>query len=124
MTRPTIELQELRERIGHRAKSAPTHRFWGMFVHIVKPTTLEAAYLAAKRNSGAAGSDGETFTQIEEAGRAEFLLKLAAERHVLPSTVSTARDSKGRRPSSYDFDPSDPRSCSPRRPSADSRADL
>jgi len=79
MTKPTIELQELRERIGHRAKSAPTHRFWGMFVHIVRPTTLEAAYLEAKRNSGAAGSDGETFTQIEEAGREEFLLKLVAE---------------------------------------------
>ena len=79
MTKPTIGLQELRERIGHRAKSAPTHRFWGMFVHIVKQTTLEAAYLEAKRNSGAPGADGETFKQIEAAGREEFLAELAAE---------------------------------------------
>jgi RNA-directed DNA polymerase len=79
MTKPIIDLQELRERIGHRAKSAPTHRFWGMFVHIVKPTTLEAAYLEAKRNSGAPGSDGETFKQIEATGREGFLLELVAE---------------------------------------------
>ena len=79
MIKPTIDLQELRERIGHRAKSAPTHRFWGLYVHIVKRTTLEAAYLEAKRNGGAPGSDGETFEQIEEAGREEFLAILAAE---------------------------------------------
>ena len=58
MTKPTIGLQELRERIGERAKSAPTHKFWGLYVHIVKRTTLEAAYLDAKRNRGAPGCDG------------------------------------------------------------------
>ena len=79
MTKPTIELQELRARIGQRAKSAPTHKFWGLYVHIVKRTTLEAAYLDAKRNRGAPGSDGETFEQIEDAGREEFLAVLAAE---------------------------------------------
>jgi RNA-directed DNA polymerase len=79
MTKPTIDLQELRERIGHRAKSAPTHRFWGLCVHIVKRTTLEASYLDAKRQGGAAGSDGETFAQIEEAGREKLLEELAAE---------------------------------------------
>jgi len=79
MTKPTIDLQELRERIGHRAKSAPTHRFWGMFVHLVKRTTLEAAYLEAKRNGGAPGDDGKTFEQIEAAGREEFLSELVTE---------------------------------------------
>jgi hypothetical protein len=73
MIKPTITLQELRERIGQRAKSAPTHRFWGLYVHIVKHNTLEAAYLEAKRNAGAPGSDGETFEQIEGAGRERFL---------------------------------------------------
>lgn len=79
MIKPTINLQELRVKIGQRAKSAPLHRFWGMHVHIVKPETLEAAYLEAKRNRGAPGSDGETFEQIEERGRSEFLSGLAAE---------------------------------------------
>jgi len=61
MTKPTITTQELQKRIGHRAKSAPEHRFWGLYVHLVKAETIEAAYLEAKRNGGAPGSDGETF---------------------------------------------------------------
>jgi group II intron reverse transcriptase/maturase len=81
MIKPTISLQELRAKIGHRAKSAPTHRFWGLHVHVVKLDTLEAAYLEAKRNNGAPGSDGETFEGIEARGRGEFLRELAADLH-------------------------------------------
>jgi RNA-directed DNA polymerase len=79
MTKPTINLQELRAKIGHRAKSAPAHRFWGLHVHLLKLDTLEAAYLEAKRNGGAPGADGETFEMIEERGRGEFLTELATE---------------------------------------------
>ncbi|MFQ5790127.1 MAG: reverse transcriptase domain-containing protein, partial [Acidobacteriota bacterium] len=79
MTKPTIGLQELRTKIGHRAKSAPAHRFWGMYVHLLKLEILETAYLEAKRNRGAPGSDAQTFEQIETEGRPEFLLKLSAE---------------------------------------------
>ena len=79
MTKPTISLQELRAKIGHRAKSAPAHRFWGLYVHLVKLDTLEAAYLVAKRNGGAPGIDGETFEMIEARGRGEFLAELAAQ---------------------------------------------
>lgn len=75
---PAIDLQDLRARIGNRAKSAPEHRFWGMYVHIVKIETLTAAYLEAKRNRGAPGIDGVSFEQIEQTGRDEFLRKLAA----------------------------------------------
>ena len=81
MIKPTISLQELRAKIGHRAKSVPTHRFWGLHVHVVKLDTLEAAYLEAKRNNGAPGSDGETFEGIAERGRGEFLRELAADLH-------------------------------------------
>jgi RNA-directed DNA polymerase len=45
----------------------------------VKPETIETAYLEAKRNGGAPGSDGETFKAIEDRGRAGFLTELAAE---------------------------------------------
>jgi RNA-directed DNA polymerase len=79
MIKPTISLQELRATIGHRAKSVPAHRFWGLHVHVVKLDTLEAAYLEAKRNNGAPGSDGETFEAIEARGRGEFLRDLAAD---------------------------------------------
>jgi RNA-directed DNA polymerase len=79
MTKPTISLQELRAKIGHRAKSAPAHRFWGIHVHLEKLDTLESAYLEAKRNGGAPGNDGETFESIEARGRGEFLAELAEE---------------------------------------------
>jgi RNA-directed DNA polymerase len=79
MTKPTITTQELQRRIGHRAKSAPKHRFWGLHVHLVKLETLEIAYLEAKGNRGAPGVDGETFEKIEERGRSEFLAGLSAE---------------------------------------------
>ena len=48
-------------------------------MHLVKPETIETAYLEAKRNGGAPGSDGETFKAIEDRGRAGFLTELAAE---------------------------------------------
>lgn len=79
MIKPTITTQELQRRIGHRAKSAPEHRFWGLHVHLVKLATLEAAYVEAKRNRGAPGSDGETFEMIEARGREQLLGELAAE---------------------------------------------
>lgn len=79
MTKPTTKTQELQKRIGHRAKSAPEHRFWGLHVHLVKLETLEAAYVEAKRNRGAPGADGETFEMIEEHGREKFLAELSAE---------------------------------------------
>ena len=79
MTKPTTQTQELQRRIGHRAKSAPEHRFWGLYVHLAKPSTLEAAYLEAKRNRGAPGADGETFEMIEARGRDRLLADLAAE---------------------------------------------
>ena len=82
MIKPTISLQELRAKIGQRAKSAPAHRFWGLHVHVVKLDTLEAAYLEAKRNNGAPGSDGETFERIETHGREAFLGELLADLRV------------------------------------------
>tara|TARA_R110002096_G_scaffold435826_2_gene663499 strand:- start:9818 stop:11098 length:1281 start_codon:yes stop_codon:yes gene_type:complete len=79
MTKPIISLQDLREKIGSRAKSSPKHRFWGMYVHIVKLETLEASYLDAKRNRGAPGVDNVTFEQIEDSGQEEFLVDLALD---------------------------------------------
>lgn len=79
MIKPTIELQELRARIGQRAKTAPGHRFWGLYVHLVKLETLAAAYQEAKRNGGAPGADGQTFEDIEASGRQRFLEELVAE---------------------------------------------
>ena len=42
-------------------------------MHIAKIQTLEEAYRIAKRNGGASGIDGESFSDIEAVGVAEFL---------------------------------------------------
>src|ERR1035437_209304 len=73
MTKPPIILQDLRRRIYRKAKSDKSHRFWGLFVHIAKIETLEEAYRVAKKNGGAAGIDGQSFADIEQSGRTEFL---------------------------------------------------
>jgi group II intron reverse transcriptase/maturase len=74
-----MSLQELRRRIYDKAKSEPTHRFWGLFVHVTKLETLHEAYRIAKRNGGAAGIDGQTFEAIEQEGRWQFLAELQQE---------------------------------------------
>jgi RNA-directed DNA polymerase len=73
MTKTPIGLQELRRRIYQKAKSETTHRFWGLFVHVTKMETLEEAYRIAKGNGGAPGVDGQSFGDIESAGRSGFL---------------------------------------------------
>ena len=73
MTKAPISLQELRWRIYRKAKSDKTHRFWGLFVHVTKTETLEEAYRIARGNGGAPGIDGQSFEDIETAGRRAFL---------------------------------------------------
>jgi group II intron reverse transcriptase/maturase len=73
MTKASSNLQELRRRIYRKAKSATTHRFWGLFVHITKIETLEEAYRIAQGNGGAPGIDGQRFQDIESAGLMAFL---------------------------------------------------
>ena len=79
MTKAPVELQDLRRRIYRKAKSEKTHRFWGMYVHICRMDTLEEAYRIAKRNAGAPGIDGQTFADIELAGRTQFLAEIRDE---------------------------------------------
>jgi RNA-directed DNA polymerase len=73
MTKAPSNLQELRRRIYRKAKSDKTHRFWGLFVHVTKTETLEEAYRIARGNGGAPGVDGQSFEDIETAGREAFL---------------------------------------------------
>lgn len=79
MTKTSIDLQELRKRIGEKAKAESRHRFWGLYIHVCKLDVLEAAYRLAKKNGGAPGSDGMTFDKIEAAGVENFLKILAVE---------------------------------------------
>lgn len=79
MTNAPINLQDLRKRIYVQAKADESHRFWGLYVHVCKLETLQAAYAMAKRNNGAPGIDGVTFDAIEESGMERFLVELHDE---------------------------------------------
>jgi RNA-directed DNA polymerase len=79
MTRPLIGLQDLRRRIYAKAKSEPSRRFWGLFVHVCKLETLHEAYRLAKLNKGAPGIDGATFAAIEAGGVEQYLERIRHE---------------------------------------------
>jgi RNA-directed DNA polymerase len=73
MIKTSNTLQDLRRKIYLKAKADQSHRFWGLYVHVCKPATLEEAYRVTKRNNGAPGIDGVTFDRIEQEGVAGFL---------------------------------------------------
>ena len=43
------------KKIYVKAKADKLHRFWGLYVHVCKQSTLEEAYRIVKRNNGAPG---------------------------------------------------------------------
>ena len=79
MTKAPIDLQDLRRRLYVKAKAEPTWRFWGLYAHVCKRETLEAAYQLAKSKDGAPGIDGVTFEAIEAEGAEGFLEQLREE---------------------------------------------
>jgi RNA-directed DNA polymerase len=79
MIKAPVNLQELRRRIYVKAKTEESWRFWGLYVHVCKKETLEAAYRHAKANHGAPGIDGVTFEAVESGGLEAFLEELREE---------------------------------------------
>jgi RNA-directed DNA polymerase len=74
-----ISLQNLRKSIYIKAKTEPTWRFWGLYVHVCKEEALREAYKLAKKNDGAPGIDGVTFEAIEAGGVENFLQQIRDE---------------------------------------------
>lgn len=79
MIKTSITLQELRRKIYVKAKADKSHRFWGLYVHVCKQSTLEEAYRMVKRNNGAPGIDGMTFDEIEQKGVESFIQVIQQE---------------------------------------------
>jgi RNA-directed DNA polymerase len=79
MTKALVNLQDLRRRLYIKAKTEPTWRFWGLYVHVCKRETLCEAYRQAKANDGAPGIDGVTFAAVEAEGVEDFLDQLRKE---------------------------------------------
>jgi retron-type reverse transcriptase len=79
MIKAPIDLQDLRRRLYVKAKTEPSWRFWGLYVHVCKRETLREAYRLAKANDGAPGIDGVTFESVEANGLEGFLEQLRQE---------------------------------------------
>ena len=79
MRKAPISLQDLRRRLYIKAKTEPTWRFWGLYVHVCKQETLREAYRLTKANNGAPGIDCVTFAAVEAEGAAAFLDQLRKE---------------------------------------------
>src|SRR5579864_3032288 len=79
MIKAPVNLQDLRRNLYIKAKTEPTWRFWGLYVHVCKMETLQDAYDMAKKNAGAPGIDGVTFEAIEESGVEGFLQQIKDE---------------------------------------------
>ena len=79
MIKTPINLQDLRRRIYVKAKTEPSWRFWGLYVHVCKTEVLHAAYRLAKKNNGAPGIDGVSFEAVETAGAEDFIEELHQE---------------------------------------------
>lgn len=79
MIKPPVDLQDLRRRLYVKAKTDPSWRFWGIYVHVCKIETLQEAYSLAKANDGAPGVDGVTFEEIEAQGTERFLEQIRNE---------------------------------------------
>jgi len=98
MIKAPIELQDLRKRIYIKAKSDKTWKFWGLYVHVCKRETLQAAYEMARKNKGAPGIDGVTFAAIEEGGVDGFLEAIREELvngTYLPTRIREKKIDKG-----------------------------
>jgi RNA-directed DNA polymerase len=92
MTKTLISMQDLRRSLYVKAKAEPTWRFWGLYVHVCRMETLYDAYLTAKENDGAPGTDGVTFEAIEESGVEDFLRQIRDE--LITSTYRPMRARK------------------------------
>ncbi len=69
-------LTNLRNKLFQKAKQEKEFRFYTLYDHIVKETTLKAAWSRVKENKGSSGIDGINFEDIEKAaGGVEGYLK-------------------------------------------------
>lgn len=72
-------IRRLQRTLYVTAKQAPARRFHGLFDKVWRHDILAHAYALSRANGGAPGVDGETFTDIEAAGRDRWLGELREE---------------------------------------------
>jgi RNA-directed DNA polymerase len=73
------KIQEFQRKLYERAKADKKYRFYSLYDKTYRMDILEEAYRRAKSNGKTSGIDGETFSEIETRGVAEYLATLQEE---------------------------------------------
>src|SRR5207249_705285 len=76
---PPPTVGKLQATLHSKAKEAPTYRFYALYDKVYRVDVLAHAHQRCRANGGAAGVDGQTFTDIEGCGVQEWLGALAQE---------------------------------------------
>lgn len=80
MSLPTPpKVEKLQRVLRAKAKESPSYRFYQLYDKVYREDILAFAYARCRANGGAAGVDGQTFADIEAAGREAWLSELAQE---------------------------------------------
>jgi RNA-directed DNA polymerase len=74
-----VKLRNLQKTLYGKAKAEPGYRFYLLYDKICREDILAHAYALARHNGGAPGVDGQSFAQIEAAGREKWLSGLKEE---------------------------------------------
>src|SRR5271157_4173804 len=77
---PTLpKVEKLQAALHAKAKRSPKFRFYSLYDKVYRYDVLWQAYQQCRRNGGAPGVDGATFTDIEKYGLMKWLGELAEE---------------------------------------------
>ncbi len=87
-------LQELRQKLGQKAKQQKRFRFYSLYGLVCRRDVLHAAFAAVRRNQGAPGVDGMSLDQITATPESEAAFLDEIERRLKEKTyrIPTVRD--------------------------------